>query len=628
MSESSGGGGEITLKVSPDPGMTLNFSGMTLTEELGRPFDAQLDITSDTRSGDLSKLLGCTATVTIRNSDGSKRYFNGVIVRAIYSGMAAGAYRYRLELRPSIWLLSRRRDCQIFQNKSAWDIITGVLRTEGLTDFQDKRQSQSGDIQLEYCVQFEETLLDFVTRLMEKYGIYYYTTHQDGRHIITFADDPNSHTSVGKAIPYRFQQGDVRQLEDYVWEWSADLLLQPGKVALRDYNFETPAADLTTQSLQPASHPHGDAEMYDYPGPYGNTGDGQKLATVRMQSLAAQREIVRGTTNARGVTAGSKFTLSENPDTSQNREYLVIATTTSFALQEGRAASRGDTRLDQYVSSVTAIPGDTPFRLPQITPWPRMRGPQTAKVAGEAGQEITTDKYARIKVKFPWDRTAVQDENASCWIRVSQPWAGTGFGAMVIPRIGQEVVVDFLDGSPDRPIVTGCVYNASNTNADAMPGNKTRSGFRTNSSPGGGGYNELRFEDKKGEEEVYLQAQYDFNVKVLNNHTTKVTKDRTTTIEQGNESLTVSQGNRSVTVSQGNDSHTVSTGNHTLSIDAGSSTISAAQSITLKVGGNSIVIDTSGVTINGTKIGLTASASMSANGGTSMTLQAAAISIN
>jgi type VI secretion system secreted protein VgrG len=660
-----------TLKMEPDPGFKMTFAGMVVTEELGRPFEAELDVASAKRSGDLAKLLGTSVTVVIRLPGGGSRYFNGVVARANYSGMTSGAYRYRLELRPWIWLLSRVRDCAIYQNLSAWQIMTQIFRQAGFT-FEDKRQSQSGDVVLDYCVQFEETQFDFVTRLMEKYGIYYFSTHEDGHHKLVFADDPNSHTSIGKAIPYRFEQAEVRRVEDHVWEWSVDLALQSGKVTHRDYNFLTPSLSLEAKSVAASGAPTDSYEAYDYPGQYGTADDGQKVATVRMQSIAARNEVLRGTTNARGMVTGGKFTLSENPDAAQNREYLVVATTMTYTLSEGRADQRGDA-LDQFETSLVAIPGTTPYRLEQLTPWPRMRGPQTARVVGKSGDEITTDAYGRIKVQFFWDRLGKSDENSSCWIRVSQTWAGLGWGGMVIPRIGQEVIVDYLDGNPDRPIVTGCVYNATNTVPYALDANKTRSTFKTNSSSGGGGFNELRFEDKKGEEEVFFQAQKDYNVVVLNNETVKITQDFTTTVDkgnrattvstgndtltvskgdrsvtvsQGNESLTVSQGNRSVTVSQGNDSHTVSTGNrsatisqgndsvtvslgnHSIEVDVGSSTITAKQSITLQVGANSIVIDTSGITINGAKIAASATGQFQASAGGSMTLQALSIALN
>jgi type VI secretion system secreted protein VgrG len=489
---------------------------------------------------------------------------------------------------------------------------------------------------------------------MEKYGIYYFTTHQNGHHTLVFADDPNSHTSIGEPIPFRYQQGEVRKTQDHVWQWSADLALHSGKVTYRDYNFLTPSLDLETKSVSASAPPKDNYEAYDYPGQYANAGDGQKVVTVRMQSIAARNEMLTGATNARGMVTGGKFTLSEYPDSTQNREYLVVATTTTYTLSEGRADTRVDA-LDQFECRLLAIPDTTPYRLPQTTPWPRMRGPQTARVVGKSGDEVTTDAYGRIKVQFPWDRLGKSDENSSCWIRVSQTWAGLGWGAMVIPRIGQEVIVEYLDGNPDRPIVTGCVYNATNTVPYALDANKTRSTFKTNSSLGGGGYNELRFEDKKGSEEVYFQAQKDYNVVVLNNETVKITQDFTTTVDKGNrattvstgnDTLTVSQGNRSVTVSQGNDSHTVSqgnrsatvsqgndsltvsTGNHSIEVSAGTSSLTAAQSITLKVGSNSIVISTSGITINGTQITASATGEFQASAGGTMALQAPSIALN
>ncbi len=319
----------------------------------------------------------------------------------------------------------------------------------------------------------------------------------------------------------------------------------------------------------------------------------------------------------------------------------------TYTIGEGESApSGGGNVADSFVCHFRAIKGTVPFQLDEITPHPLMHGPQTAKVVVASGDEITTDTYGRIKVKFPWDRSSAQDDTASCWIRVAQIWAGSSWGTMTIPRVGMEVVVDYLNGNPDRPIVVGCVYNANNMPQNALPANKTRSDTMTNSSTGGGGANQLRFEDKAGSEEVYFQAQKDYNKLVKNNETVTVDQgnrsitlnkgDNSFTVSQGkntvtiqkDNSVTINQGNNSTTVSQGNDSLTVSTGNHSITVTAGSSTVSAGTSLTLKVGSNSIAISTSGITITGGTISLSATESMSANGGTSMTLQAASISIN
>jgi type VI secretion system secreted protein VgrG len=607
----------VDVTVKPDPGFALSFSGLRGREELGRPFRYELDVASATAKADLTALLGTSATVAITMPDKSKRHINGIVARASFEGLAGGAHRYRLELRPWIWLLSRIRTCRIFQNQSVWTVITTVFRDAGFTDFKDQRQNQSGDIVLDYCVQYEETSLDFVTRLMETYGIYYFFTHDDGVHTLVLADDPNSHKALSQAIPFSDDETEYRHVDDHIWHWSSELNLQPGAVTLNDYNFTTPAADLTSKSLQAGNHRYGSYENYAFPGPYGTVGDGQKLAAVRMQDFAARRQIVSGTSNARTLYTGCKFTLSDFAEESQNREYLVTVASLSVELAEGLSDDRGEVT-DTFRCSFTAIPGDVPFRLDRQTPRPVMRGPQTAKVTGAQGDEITTDQYGRIKVKFFWDRTTVQDENSSCWIRVAQIWAGTSWGGIFIPRVGQEVVVDFLDGDPDRPLVTGSVYNATQAVPYTLPDNKTQSGVKTHSSTGSGN-NELRFEDKAASEEIYLHAQKDYNVVVENSETVKITQDTTTTVDQGN---------RNVTVSQGNDGLTVSTGNHTITVSAGGSTIKAGQSITLQVGDNSIKIDNTGITLSGAMISLSAQESLSAKGGLSMTLQAAQIAIN
>jgi type VI secretion system secreted protein VgrG len=626
----------VSVTISPPPAFELTFDSMTATEELGRPFRYELEMSSTTAKGDLTALLGASVTVALKLPAGDQRYFNGIVARLAYAGLEGGAYTYRIELRPWIWLLSRTQDCRIFQNKSAWDIIQAVFGDAGFTDVTDKRQSQNGSTVLEYCVQYRETSLDFVTRLMEEFGLYYYFDHTNGAHSLVIADDPNSHPSAGDAIPFQTRETEVRATEDHIWQWSSDLAVQPGAFTYRDYNFTTPGADLTAKAMKPGAHTYGAFEIFDYPGPYGTTADGQALASLRMQGMTARRHVVYGTSNSSRLYTGCKFTLSGFHQANEDGEYMIVRSVSSITTAQGFQVEEGASP-DNFRCAFEAIKGDTPFRLAQETPRPTIRGPQTAKVVGQSGDEITTDQYGRIKVQFYWDRVGTYDQDSSCWIRVAQLWAGVAWGSIVIPRIGQEVVVEFLEGNPDRPLVTGCVYNAAQTVPYGLPDNKTRTTIKSNSSTGGGGFNELRFEDKAGSEEVFFQAQKDYNKVVLNNETVKVTQDTTTTVEkgnrsvtvsQGNDSHTVSQGNRSATISTGNESVTVSTGNHKLDVTAGSSTITAGQSITLQVGENSIKVDMTGVTINGVKIGLTAQEGLQADGGLSMTLQAAAIAIN
>jgi type VI secretion system secreted protein VgrG len=691
----------VTLTIDPDPGFDLSLDELTGVEELGRPFVYQLSLSSSKAKTDLTSMLGSSVTVKLVDSSGNTRYFNGLIGRIAYAGMRSGARRYRVELRPWLWLLSHQMDCRIFQGQTVFDIITGICRSAGFSAISDKRggDPKAGSQTLDYCVQYDETSLDFITRLMEEYGIYYYFEHADGNHTVVFCDDPSSHTALATAIPFQTRQSSGRAVKDYIWQWSSELAVVAGKVAYEDYNFTTSTVDLTARSsTSDSTYKYASYELFEYPGRYGTTSDGQKLTDVRIQNLGVRQRIMFGTSNSRLLYAGCKFTLSGFYEDSDNTEYTMIRATYSLAVSEKRGGSAGATR-DVFRCVFQAIKGTTPFRLSRITPCPRIRGPQTAKVVteptGSASDEVVTDQYGRVKVLFPWARPtppadesqATQDETsaqnaqkASCWIRVAQVWAGVSWGAIFIPRVGQEVVVEFLEGDPDRPLITGCVYNDKQTVPYALPDNKTRSTIKTNSSTGGNGYNELRFEDKAGSEEVYFQAQKDYNKVVLNNETVNITQDTTTTVKQGNRSVTVSQGdnsltvsqgknsvtvsqgdnsltvsqgkntvtvqsdnsltvnqgNNSVTVSTGSDSLTVSTGNHSITVSTGTSTISATQGVTIKsdqnvtlqVGANSITLSTTGISISGIQISGSADTSMSLNGGASMSLQAGEISIN
>lgn len=634
MSDAATGEHYIKVTIDPDPGFKLIFDTMTITEELGRPFLIELNLSSDKARGDLKSTLGSSVTIEMTELDNSKSYYNGILTRASFTGLSGGVYRYQVELRPWIWLLTRTQDCKIFQNMSVWDILQKVFKDHEFSAIADERKNQAGSIVLEYCVQYRESAFDFVTRLMEQYGLYYFFHHTDSEHTLVFADDQSSHTALTKAVPFYAGQTEQRPIDDHIWEWTSDLNLRPGGVTLREYMFTTPAADTETKSLHPGGHKHGTLEVYDYPGDYDTVANGQKLAEVRMQYQTARQQVFDGRSNSRKLRAGAKFTLSDATDTSLNQEYLVTRATASITGAEGSADSRGKP-VDSYRVTLSAISGTVPFRLEQTTPDPVIQGLQTALVVGGSGDEITTDKYGRIKVQFYWDRVGTKNENSSCWVRVAQTLAGVSWGAMFIPRIGMEVVVGFLEGNPDRPLVTGVVYNGTQTVPYALPGEATKSTIKTNSSKGGGGFNELRFEDKKGSEEIFLQAQKDFNWKVLHDEVGKVTNDQT---------LTVEQGKRTITVSTGNDSKTVSKGNHSLEVTAGGSKITTGQameitantsikltatsSIELTVGGTTIKLDASGITFNGTKISGTASAQMKLAGGGEMELTGGIIKIN
>lgn len=661
---------EIKITIDPKPSFDLYFNSMDGHDELGRPFHYTLDlISNNSRRLDLRSLVGSKITIALQLDDAAqKRYFNGIIASAGYTGLVGGQFHYSVEMRPWIWLLSRKQDYKIYQKTlSALDIIKQVFSDNSFSDVKDSTKNSSNYKQLDFCVQYRETCLDFVTRLMEKYGIYYYFEHTETSHTLVLCDDPGSHTATQSGTLEFFEStGDYFRSNDYFWEWQATMTLQSGTVAMTDYNFTTPSANMLAKTVMDGTYNnYGTIEMFEFPTGYVIKEDGiassdvQTLTNVRAQELDARREVVQATGNMRELGVGYLFTLEgfeEDPGNTsgpkQNRQYLTVSSTYALRLLENNTDTESQ---HMFQSTITAIPNDGKvfFRLPRLTPRPIVAGPQTAKVVGASGDEITTDKYGRVKLKFFWDRVGADDDTASCWIRVSQAWAGVSWGSMILPRVGEEVIVEFIDGDPDQPIVTGRLYNATRTVPYPLPDNKTRSTFKTSSSTGGSGFNEIRFEDKAGSEEVFFQAQKDYNKVVLNNETVKITQDTTTTVEKGNrvvdvqkgnDTLTVDQGNREVMVTQGADKLTVSAGDLTIDVTAGTAKVTAGTKISLGVGANTIVITTSditltvgsstiklsasGVDINGPQINGTANAKMALNGGGMMELQAGLIKIN
>jgi len=332
MPDASGGKSSPTetfvkIKFSPDPDFELKFDGVRGHEELGRPFFFELELTSATLKGDVSQLLGSSASLSLEQSGESseKRYVHGIVTRVVSEGMLRGSNHYRVEIRPWLWLFTHVMDCRIFQNKSAFDIITKIFRDAGFSDFEDKRQNSAGSTELEYCVQYRETTFDFVTRLMEEFGIYYFFKHEESKHTLVFADDPNAHETLSDKVPYQFDQTGVHTVKDHIWEWASEHDLRSGKYTVQDYNFTTPSVDLTSRTVNSATHKYGDYEVYEYPGPYKDTGEGQKVSDVRMQAIAAGRTQYHGASNSRKLRSGWKFKLDKYPDKALNdKDYLII----------------------------------------------------------------------------------------------------------------------------------------------------------------------------------------------------------------------------------------------------------------------------------------------------------------
>ena len=508
----------------------LLFHSMSASEQLGRLFQFDLDLLSEDPEIKLKDILGQSVTVLSQRPDGENRYFNGIVSQFSQAGAHGNLFVYRATLRPWFWFLTRTADCRIFQNKKVPDIIKEVFRDQGFSDFED---ALSGSYrEWENCVQYRETDFNFISRLMEQEGFYYYFKHEDGKHILVLSDSISAHESVPdyEEVPYYPPEESEQRERDHIYDWSLNQIIQPGVYALNDFDFKKPKANLQVKSSIPREHEQAEFEIYDYPGEYLESSEGETYVRTRIEELQAQYEEVQGQGNVAGLMAGCLFKLTNYPREDQNREYLITAASYNLGPQEYESAFGGGS--DSIFScGITAIDKQQAYRAPRITPKPIVQGPQTAIVVGKSGEEIWTDQYGRVKVQFHWDRYGEVNENSSCWIRVSHPWAGKNWGAVAIPRIGQEVVVSFLEGDPDHPIITGRVYNEDNKPPYDLPDNATMFAIKSNASKGGGGFNEFRFQDKKGEEQIFIHAEKNMDIRVKNDRFETIVHDRSLVVE-------------------------------------------------------------------------------------------------
>ncbi len=492
-------------------------------EELSRLFTFRLEMLSTRDFIAPREIVGKNTTFHVRRGDGSLRYFNGFVSRFGAGGRQEGMRCYYAEVVPWLWFLTRTADCRIFQDKNAPDIIKQVFQDLGFSDF------ETGEIQenhptYEYCVQYRETDFNFVSRLMEQEGIFYYFRHEQGKHVLVLADQKGAYKDCSeREVEYEYSySGEAAEGRLSRWEHQFEFI--PGKWAQTDYNFidhparsePTPSRLLLTQEQSgvPVDQVQ-KYEIYDYPGTYGKKPDGQHLTDVRMEEEETAFDLVRGAGRCKTFTPGGKFKIKRHDCKSEEGKGFVITSIEHTANEPTEYGSAGSAAVD-YTNTFTCIPDSVPFRPRRITPKPVIQGTQTAVVTGPKGEEIWPDKYGRVKVQFFWDREGKRDEKTTCWIRCAQIAAGKGWGAMFIPRIGQEVVVSYLDGDPDRPLVIGVVYNADQMPAYTLPDEKTKSYLKTNSSLGGDGYNEIRFEDKKEKEQIFIHAQRDMDLRVRN----------------------------------------------------------------------------------------------------------------
>jgi len=519
----------ILLK-SPLPAADLRFDAMSFSAGMSTLEETRLSLLSEKSDIPAEKLLGKTVDVQVLLRNGEKRHINGYVTRFGFGRHQGRYFGYEATVRPWLWFLTRTSDCRIFQNQSVKEIVETVFADHpAIAKFEFKLYRSYR--KREYCVQYRESDFNFIARLLEDEGICWFFEHTDGQHKLMLVDAVAAHSAVAgyAQLPYYANAGQVPPDTEYVSSWNFARSVESGATALTSYDFERPSTSLLVTKELTREHELAAYEQFDFQGDYTQKADGQQLADNHIDELQSRHEQLTGATNAHGLTVGHLFKLTRHPRADQNAEYLCLQTQIS-AHVSGHEAGNSD---GDVQCSFAAMPSSQQYRPPRRTPKPFVQGPQTAVVVGPAGEEIFTDKYSRVKVQFHWDRLGKKNDKSSCFVRVSSPWAGKSFGFIQIPRIGQEVVVDFLEGDPDQPLITGRVYNAEQMPPWDLPANATQSGVLTRSSKGGayGNANALRFEDKKGSEQVWLHAEKNQDIEVEHDETHWVGHDRTKTID-------------------------------------------------------------------------------------------------
>ncbi len=525
---------------SPFGDNVLLFARMSLQERISEPFHAELTLLSEKSDLDADQILGKALAVHL-DTGHTVRHFHGVVTEFAQAEPLERFYEYRAVMRPWYWFLTRAADCRIFQGKSVPDIVQTLCKPVPLQEIETRLGSYQPR---DYCVQYRETDCNFLSRLLEQEGIFYFFEHSSSKHVLVLVDDVSKCRTVDgyDSVPfYPPTTTHALRVRDHVQTWSVQKSFRTGNFATRDYDFQHPSPVLAGTASVSRKHDASKFEVFDFPADADQlTSSGvEHVAKLRVQELQAAQLVARGSGDAAGLAVGHVFKLTDHKRTGLNIQYLVTATTielTSGSYHAGSSSAQGT----EFSIDVEAVDVREPFRPARVTPKPVIHGTQTAVVVGPKGDEIHTDEFGRIKVQFHWDRYGKLDDKSSCFVRVGQMWAGTSWGGMHIPRIGQEVIVSFLEGDPDRPLVIGSVYNGSNKPPFALPDNKTQSGLRSRSSLNGtpDNCNEFRFEDKKGQELVYLHAEKDQTIEVENDESHSVGNDRKKDIK-GNESTTV-----------------------------------------------------------------------------------------
>jgi type VI secretion system secreted protein VgrG len=596
----------------------LVLKGFSGSEGLGELFEFQIDALSEQANVSFDDALGQSCTIELGTYEQKKRYFCGILTHAQWIGGDQEYSAYRLVLRPWFWLLGQRADCRIFLDKKVTEILQDVFTKAGFSNGADFKLPSGSYDKIEYCVQYRETDFAFASRLMEQYGIYYFFEHSDGKHKMVLADSGSSHSKIPDLpqVQYNKQAVGYFRQKQHLHSWTSDRRFRTAKIEFNDYDYLKPPKNL--RANKEASEGYNPKyEVYDYPGKYDEQDKGKKFAQFRLEAEQAidHRRMTEG--DAPSIFAGGLVTVEKHPTSDEeNMEYLVVGAAHSFGTQN--YSSKSAQEVIRYSGTYEFQPSDRPFRSLPLTPKPRIYGIQTAKVVtkkGEDGEEISTDEHGRIWVKFFWDR----EPQKTCPIRVAQVWSSKQWGGQFIPRIDMEVVVEFLEGDPDRPLVTGCVFNGDNKYPFKLPDNKTQSGLKSDSSKGHDGYNQIMFEDKKGSEDIVMHAEKDHDVTVRNAQTHTI-----------GEIFTPPKGSpsRSATLVNGDDQLTIQMGDQSVSIPMGSQTTTAMLTITHTVGMTTVTLTPAAKSVEAPVIDHTAETVINHTAGAIINLTAPVINLN